>query len=340
MGLMGHLQDLYNISISKEKKVLEDLNSKRFVILKNKERKGNDSAGSHWFAIMTEYINVLLSVQKSTGAKVLDEMQKDVNSKNTELAIRSILLALVLVLTPLMIIAVIRMTNTIQKYAAQLETVTLNLQEEQKRTDSVLSAMFPQSVAESLKKGEKVNSEYFDSVTVFFSDIVNFTNICAMISPMEVTSMLNGIYSAFDDTIDKYDVYKVETIGDAYMVVSGLPIRNEDNHVDQICHMAIDLVQVTRDFDLAEVPGEVLVIRVGIHTAQKIHISESTFQILTCFQGYETEFRGHIPVKGKGEMQTYWLINGCWSPNKAGALKGVGCSEDISTERDGGPLVP
>ena len=52
------------------------------------------------------------------------------------------------------------------------------------------------------------------------------------------------------------------------MVVSGLPIRNEDNHVDQICHMAIDLVQVTHDFDLAEVPGEILLVRVGIHTGK------------------------------------------------------------------------
>ncbi|KXJ18569.1 Atrial natriuretic peptide receptor 1 [Exaiptasia diaphana] len=354
--LMKFLNDEYNDLVSKKAEVMNELKVKRSIIFENKPAKGNGTAGQVWFDLITEYMEVLFEVQSKTSLNVSGSLEKDVERRETTLIISSAILVLVLALTPIMVVAVVRMTSTIQKYAAQLESTTKNLIEEQKRTDSVLSAMFPKTVAETLKKGERVNAEYFDSVTVYFSDIVNFTNICSMISPMQVTSMLNSIYSAFDDTIDKFDVYKVETIGDAYMVVSGLPIKNGNNHVDQICQMAFDLLQLAKNFKIAEVPGEALVIRVGVHTGpcvsgivgvkmpryclfgdtvntasrmestglpQKIHISETTKQLLKYFDKYEVEHRGHIEVKGKGQMQTYWL-NGCGrpcSPDELSALE-------------------
>ncbi|XP_035915374.1 guanylate cyclase 32E isoform X1 [Anopheles stephensi] len=237
------------------------------------------------------------------------------------------------------------MLAIMEKYAYNLEGIvqerTNQLSEEKKKTESLLLRMLPKSVAESLKRGERVEAECFDCVTIFFSDLVGFTELCAESTPFEVVEMLNDLYTCCDFIISSYDVYKVETIGDAYMVVSGLPLRNGDRHAGEIASMALHLLNSISNLEIRHRPGEFIQMRIGIHSGQcvagvvglkmpryclfgdtvntasrmesngealKIHISSVTYGLLKKLGGYKCEERGIIKVKGKGEMRTYWLI--------------------------------
>ncbi|KAL9930480.1 guanylyl cyclase at 32E [Glossina fuscipes fuscipes] len=238
------------------------------------------------------------------------------------------------------------MLSIMEKYAYNLEGLvqerTHQLYEEKKKTDMLLNQMLPRTVAESLKRGEPVEAECFDSVTILFSDIVSFTELCSTSTPFEVVEMLNDLYTCCDSIISNYDVYKVETIGDAYMVVSGLPLRNGKRHVGEIASLALHLLQSVTNLKIRHKPTETLQLRIGLHSgpcaagvvglkmpryclfgdtvntaarmessgqAMKIHVSEQTYHLLESFGGYQCTERGLINIKGKGDMRTYWLIS-------------------------------
>ncbi|XP_026494984.2 receptor-type guanylate cyclase Gyc76C-like isoform X1 [Vanessa tameamea] len=238
-----------------------------------------------------------------------------------------------------------QMMDMMEKYANNLEELvnerTRLLIEEKQKTEDLLHRMLPKSVARRLTTGEGVEPESFDSVTIYFSDIVGFTAMSAESTPLQVVNFLNDLYTVFDRIIRGYDVYKVETIGDAYMVVSGLPIRNNDRHVGEIASMALELLNAVKSHKISHRPNEVLKLRIGIHTGAvvagvvgltmpryclfgdtvntasrmesngeplRIHISPSCKQALDKLGGYVVEPRGTIPIKGKGQLQTYWLV--------------------------------
>ncbi|XP_045506505.1 soluble guanylate cyclase 88E [Colias croceus] len=225
-----------------------------------------------------------------------------------------------------------------QQKSKKLEESMRKLDEEMKRTDELLYQMIPKQVADRLRNGENPidTCEMFDSVSILFSDVVTFTEICSRITPMEVVSMLNAMYSIFDTLTERNRVYKVETIGDAYMVVSGAP-EKEDNHAEKVCDMALDMVDAITDLKDPST-GSHLSIRVGVHSgavvagivglkmpryclfgdsvntasrmestseAMRIHISQTTRELLS--PSYKVTERGEIQVKGKGAMKTYWL---------------------------------
>ncbi|TSL28199.1 Atrial natriuretic peptide receptor 2 [Bagarius yarrelli] len=202
--------------------------------------------------------------------------------------------------------------SRMEQYANNLENLveerTQAYLEEKRRAENLLYQILPHSVAEQLKRGETVQAEAFDSVTIYFSDIVGFTSMSAESTPLQVVTLLNDLYTCFDAIIDNFDVYKVETIGDAYMVVSGLPVRNGKLHTREIAGMSLALLEQVKSFKIRHRPNDQLWLRIGIHTALRIHVSSATKEVLDEFGYFDLQLRGDIEIKGKGKMRTYWLL--------------------------------
>lgn len=210
------------------------------------------------------------------------------------------------------------------------------LRVEQERSERLLLNILPRPIAEQLKRNQKVTAHRFESVTILFADIVGFTEVAARISAKELVFILNEIFSAFDRLADRYGLEKIKTIGDAYMVVGGLPNPRAD-HADAIAQMALAMQQAIADFrnDL----GNPFELRIGINTGSivsgviglkkfsydlwgdavnvasrmesqgmpgKIQVTEMTYACLQ--QGYRFEKRGTVEVKGRGAMTTYFLV--------------------------------
>ncbi|KAL5019723.1 hypothetical protein ScPMuIL_002615 [Solemya velum] len=159
-----------------------------------------------------------------------------------------------------------------EQYANNLENLvderTRAFVVEKKKSEDLLYHILPKSVANQLKNGNQVLPETFDSVTIYFSDIVGFTSISATSTPVEIVDLLNGLYTLFDGILEKFDAYKVETIGDAYMVVSGLPMRNAPEHARQIARVALSIVSKITSFRIAHQPNTVLRVRIGVHSGR------------------------------------------------------------------------
>jgi len=206
---------------------------------------------------------------------------------------------------------------------------------QQEQSEALLLNILPKAIAERLKQEHTTIADSFAEVSVLFADIVGFTELSARMSPRELVKRLNVIFSHFDQLAEKHGVEKIKTIGDAYMVVGGLPAPRED-HAEAIAKMALGMQ--AKIAMLSAETGEKLAIRVGINSgpvvagvigvskftydlwgdtvnvaarmeatgfAGSIQVTDATYELLK--GKYLLEKRGMVPVKGKGEMVTYWL---------------------------------
>ncbi|HEY9833935.1 MAG TPA: adenylate/guanylate cyclase domain-containing protein [Stenomitos sp.] len=206
-----------------------------------------------------------------------------------------------------------------------------------KRAELLLLNILPQPIAERLKRGQRTLAESFEDVTVLFADLVDFTKFSAQTSPTELVELLNVIFSKFDRLAEQHGIEKIKTIGDAYMVVAGLPTPRPDT-AGAIAQMALDMQDSIAQLN-SEL-GKSFRLRIGIHSGPvvagvigirkfsydlwgdtvniasrmesqglpgAIQVSATTYERLR--DRYLFEERSPIQVKGKGEMITYFLIS-------------------------------
>ncbi|MBD1915400.1 MULTISPECIES: adenylate/guanylate cyclase domain-containing protein [Cyanophyceae] len=218
---------------------------------------------------------------------------------------------------------------------SELQISNQKLAQEQQKAEQLLLNILPAPIAGELMQTKVSVPQHFDEVTILFADIVGFTSLSHHLSPIKLVDLLNQIFSAFDSLAEQLDLEKIKTIGDAYMVAAGLPTPRAD-HAEAIAEMALAMQQVTASFQAES--GEPLEIRIGINTgvavagvigtkkfiydlwgdavnvASRMETSSEPGQIQVTAATYERlkdsyrfERRGCIAIKGRGEMETYWL---------------------------------
>lgn len=219
----------------------------------------------------------------------------------------------------------------------QEQALLRQIQAEREKAEQLLLNVLPASIAERLKQGEQTIADSFTSATVLFADLVDFTPFSAEVSPKQLVEMLNQVFSVFDELAANYGLEKIKTIGDAYMVVGGIPDGHED-HITAVAKMALAMQDYIQN-NSTLVGNQRLKMRIGIGTGpvvagvvgrrkfiydlwgdtvnvasrmesqglpDMIQVTEAIYHLLKphfCFRE-----RGLIPIKGKGEMKTYFLL--------------------------------
>ena len=229
-----------------------------------------------------------------------------------------------------------KVTSINKELELRVEERTRELEAERLRSESLLLNILPPSIAARLKRGEKMIADYFTDVTVLFADLVDFTPLSASLAPQRTVEVLNTVFSEFDRIAGQFNLEKIKTVGDCYMAVGGLPEPCSD-HAERVAEAALQMVpalsRVSKDLDIqlsarfgldcgsvvAGVIGQQKFIydlwgdpvntasRMESHgISDRIQCTESDYQHLN--KRYSFETRGQVPIKGKGLMQTYFLL--------------------------------
>jgi len=206
---------------------------------------------------------------------------------------------------------------------------------EKEQTDNLLANILPKKTADELKLKGKATSSKYKMVTVLFSDIQGFTKIAEQMNPEKLIDELDSFYFQFDTVVEKYNIEKIKTIGDAYMAAGGIPVKNRTNPVEVV------LAALEMQYYMTEMKkenAEIWDLRIGIHTGSviagvvgqkkfsydiwgdtvntasrmessgekgRVNISGSTFKLVKNF--FDCEYRGKMPVKYKGDLDMYFV---------------------------------
>ena len=216
-----------------------------------------------------------------------------------------------------------------------IEERTEALVEEKEKTENLLANILPKATSDELMAKGKATSSKFKMVTVLFSDIQGFTKIAEQMNPDMLIDELDRFYFQFDTVVEKYNIEKVKTIGDAYMAAGGIPIKNRTNPLDVVL-AALEMQHFMAE--LKKTKTDIWDLRIGIHTGSviagvvgqkklsydiwgdsvntasrmessgevgKVNISATTYELVKNF--FECEYRGKMPVKYKGDIEMYFV---------------------------------
>ncbi len=210
------------------------------------------------------------------------------------------------------------------------------LRAEQEKTDSLLCNILPRPVADILKEEPQIIADRYEAVSILFADVVGFTPLSETIEAAELVTMLNDIYTCFDDVVEKFGLEKIRTMGDGYMAASGVPVPRAD-HAPALARAALEMMTF---LDRWESPyADDIRFRMGINSGPvlagvigrkkfsydvwgdpvnvasrmeshadpgRIQVSRDTYELLK--DEFVLEPRGSVAIKGKGEMETWYLI--------------------------------
>ena len=221
-------------------------------------------------------------------------------------------------------------------FASQRSEALAALRREQAKAENLLLNILPRSIADKLKAQNQPIADQFGSASILFADVVDFTPWSERLPPADVVGYLNHLFSHFDELAERYGLEKIKTIGDCYMVAAGVPTPRAD-HARALALMALDMLEAMRADD--EVGHLGLELRIGINsgavvagvigrkrflydlwgdavntasrmeshgTPGRIQVTRATYELLA--DEFEFEPRGTIPIKGKGQVEAWYLI--------------------------------
>ncbi|KAL7753798.1 hypothetical protein RI367_000730 [Sorochytrium milnesiophthora] len=227
----------------------------------------------------------------------------------------------------------------LEKKEFQMRMLIEQLDNEKSKSADLIQSMIPEAIAKRLLNGEEVQPEEFPQASVLFTEVTNFARLTAQYPALDILDFLDDLYCAFDEMISGYNVYKVETIGDCYLVVSGLPLADPE-HAGEVAKLALHFLKAIQHLKLRNYPDIEIGLKIGIHSGpvvagiigkktpryclfgdtvntasrmkstsenMRVQISEATYDQLEALGGFNMSPRGEVSVKGKGNMVTYWL---------------------------------